>query len=288
MSARTHWPLRAFHARRRLLRLLLCVLPALIAGCGDIFGIPPAPLFSAPLAIEGEPVGSAIIDTGGDYELMLRESFGLKIVDTAEVLAFGGVEVVGITEAFTYSIGSVDEKTPGALVGVSVCNCNGLGYHFFRKTGTVVGLDFANQQAVLAPVVPAGGVTIPFALPPASLDEFDSAFVDVVIASGHNARRVVALFDSGSNTSVLRRGVLAAESRITPDRLNVTITEPRLGTVAAQLGLFDTPGLPDLIVGTDIMRVWSDRWYFFFSSSGGTLTVFPRAEDETAPVNDAR
>lgn len=265
-----------------------CVWLTLISGCGDIFGPVPAPLFSAPLTIEGESVGTAIIDTGGDYELMLRESFGLKIVDTAEILAFGGKELVGITEGFSYTAGGWEEETTGALVGVSVCDCNGLGYHFFRKTGTVLGLDFAQRRAMLSPVAPIGGATIPFMFPPASLGAFESAFVDVVVTSGEDSKRIVALFDSGSNTSVMRRDVVGKPSRQTPDWLGVTITEPSLGTVAATIRLFDTPDLPDLIIGTDIMRVWSDRWYFFFSESGGTLTVFPRREDEITPTDAAK
>ncbi len=266
----------------------LCFWLTLLAGCGDIFGPVPAPLFSAHLTIEGESVGSAIIDTGGDYELMLRESFGLEIVDTAEVLAFGGKELVGITEGFTYTAGGWEEATDGALVGVSACDCNGLGFHFFRKTGTVLGLDFTQRRAKLSPVAPIGGVTIPFMFPPASLGAFESAFVEVVVTSGEDSKRIVALFDSGSNTSVMRRGVVGTPSRLTPDWLSVTITEPQLGTVAATVGLFDTPDLPDLIIGTDIMRVWSDRWYFFFSESGGTLTVFPREEDEITQTDAAK
>jgi len=49
--------------------------------------------------------------------------------------------------------------------------------------------------------------------------------------------------------------------------------------VAAQITLFDTAGLPDLIIGTDIMGAWSDRWYFTFAPRGGHVTVFPFHEE---------
>ena len=40
--------------------------------------------------------------------------------------------------------------------------------------------------------------------------------------------------------------------------------------------------LPDLIIGTDVMRAWGDRWYFSFAPEGGTVTVVPH-DDSSAP-----
>ena len=262
---------------------VLCLWPALAAGCGEIPVARPAPLFNVPLSIEGEPVGSAIIDTGGGYELLLRDSFGLQVVDTVEVLAFGGQEVVGITEGFQYTAGGWDSTADAALVGLSVCDCNGLGFHFFRKTGAVLGLDFANPRAMFLPVAPAGGVTIPFQPPPWFLTDFDSAFVQVEIAAGGESRRVLGLLDTGTNASVMRRGLVETSPSLIADRLDVTITAELLGTVAVQVGLFETAGLPDVILGTDVMRTWSDRWYFFFAKQRGTVTAFPRVEGDAAP-----
>lgn len=264
---------------------VLCLWTALAAGCGDIPATRPAPLFNVPLSIEGEPVGSAIIDTGGGYELLLRDSFGLQVVDTVEVLAFGGKEAVGVTEGFQYTAGGWDSTTDAALVGLSVCDCNGLGFHFFRKTGAVLGLDFANPRAMFLPVAPAGGVTIPFQPPPSSLTGFDSAFVQIEIASQGDSRTVLGLLDTGTNASVMRRGLVGTPSSLTPDRLDVTVTVESLGTVAVQVGLFETAGLPDVILGTDVMRTWSDRWYFFFAKERGTVTAFPRVEGDTAPAD---
>jgi hypothetical protein len=61
--------------RGAMLTIPLAAACAIAAGCGGVFA--PAPLFTTPLSIEGEDVGPAIIDTGGDYEVILRETFGL-------------------------------------------------------------------------------------------------------------------------------------------------------------------------------------------------------------------
>ncbi len=284
----------------------------LTSGCGDVFSPSPAPLFSVPLTIEGEPIGPAVIDTGGSYEVMLRDSFGLLIVDRMEVLAFAGKEFVDVTEGFHYTAGGLEADAEAALVGVSVCDCNGLGFMFFRNTGVVLGLDYANQRATFLPAVPENGVTIRFEPPPSFLPGFDSAFVEVEVASDDSARTVLALIDTGTNASVIRRGLIDARGAagcvqpvpfrgtggsgacitdgnpLSRNRLRVTVTREDLGTVDASLGLFDTPGLPDMIIGTDIMRAWSDRWYFSFTPQGGTVTAFPHvdaavAETEAGP-----
>lgn len=281
-SVRYAWKLAV--TRRAQIIGIVSAWPAFAAGCGDVPVTRLAPLFNVPLSIEGEPVGSAIIDTGGGYELLLRDSFGLQVVDTVEVLAFGGKEAVGVTEGFQYTAGGWDSTTDAALVGLSVCDCNGLGFHFFRKTGAVLGLDFANPRAMFLPVAPTGGVTIPFHPPPSFLTGFDSAFVQIEIASEGDSRTVLGLLDTGTNASVMRRGLVGTPSSLTPDRLDVTVTAESLGTVAVQVGLFETAGLPDVILGTDVMRSWSDRWYFFFAKERGTVTAFPRVEGDAAPA----
>ena len=83
-----------------------------LSGCGasiDAF-LPalrttPAPLFEVPLVVEGIDVGPAIVDTGGGYEVMLKDPFGLDVVDLIDVLAFGGREEVGLTGPFSYEVG---------------------------------------------------------------------------------------------------------------------------------------------------------------------------------------
>ncbi len=280
----------------------LSALLGLTSGCGDLFLAGPAPLFSAPLTIEGEPIGPAVIDTGGGYEIMLRDSFGLEVVDRTEVLAFAGHEFVDVTEGFHYTVGGVEADADAALVGVSVCDCNGLGFMFFRKTGTVLGLDYASQLATFLPSVPENGVTIRFEPPPPFLSDFQSAFVEVEVASGGSAQTVLALLDTGTNASLIRRGLITTRGGagcfqpwpfrsiggsgpcgnpgdpLSSSLLHVTVARDDLGTVDARLGLFDTPGLPDMIIGTDIMRAWSDRWYFSFTPRGGTVTAFPHVD----------
>ena len=253
-----------------------CTVAILFGGCGDVLAPRPAPLFTVPLAINDTDVGEAIIDTGGGYEVILRETFGLRIVGEVEILAFGGFETVAMTEGFGYSVGGWNAEADTALVGLSVCDCNGVGFDFFRKTGVVLGVDFATHTATFGPVGPIGGVVLPFAPPPPMLANFDSAFIEVDILSGGGRTTVLGLLDTGTNASVMRRSLAAGATPVSRDRANVLVDHPELGTVAASVLLFDTPGLPDIILGTDIMRAWSDEWYFFFAERGGTVTTFPR------------
>lgn len=268
--------------QRLSLGAALCVCTVSMIGCGDVFAPRPAPLFSAPLIIDGEPVGEAIVDTGGGYELMLRDAYGLELVATTEVLAFGGMEVVGVTEGFSYSVGGWEASADAALVGLSVCDCNGLGFLFFRKTGAILEMDFPQGRADIVASTPEGGVAIHFELPPPQLQGFDSAFVEVEVSSGGETVTLLGLFDSGTNASVIRRGLVGETSALSPNRMDITITEAHLGTVAANVALYDTPGLPDIILGTDVMRAWSDRWYFEYAPKGGVITVFPRYDIEAA------
>ena len=248
-------------------------------GCGAVLPPSPAPLFTVPLSVEGESVGTAVIDTGGGYELILRDSFGLSLVDTVEVLAFGGKEMVAVTEPFTYSVGGTEATADFALVGLSVCDCNGVGFHFFRKTGTVLALDFPAGRADFTSVAPEGGVSLAFEPSPPELVDFDSAFIEVEVQFGERSQTVLGLLDTGTTASVMRRELFGAGVSAASDRLNIRIGRGELGTVAAQISLFDTAGLPDLIIGADIMRAWSDRWFFTFAPRGGHVTVLPFPEE---------
>jgi len=232
--------------------------------------------------VEGAPVGHAVIDTGGGYEILLREAFGLSLVDTVEVLAFGGKETVALTEPFIYSVSGMEATADFALVGLSVCDCNGVGFRFFRKTGTVLALDFPAGRADFASAAPQGGVSLAFEPPPPNLLDFDSAFIVVEVQSGERSQSVLGLLDTGTNASVMRRDLFVDGASAASDRLNVRIGRGELGVVAAQVSLFDTAGLPDLIIGTDIMRAWSDRWFFTFAPRGGHVTVFPFREEPNA------
>ena len=55
-------------------------------------------------------------------------------------------------------------------------------------------------------------------------------------------------------------------------------------SVSLSVRLSDNNNLPDMILGTDIMRKWADRWYFSFRSHGGSVTVV-RDGDATSPVS---
>jgi len=243
--------------------------------CGSVLPSSPAPLFTVPLSVEGSSVGNAVIDTGGGYEILLHEAFGLNLVGTVEVLAFGGKEMVEVTEPFTYSVGGTEATADFALVGLSVCDCNGVGFRFFRKTGTVLAIDFAADRADFAFMASDGGVSLAFEPPPPELPDFDSAFIEVEVQFGEHSRTLLGLLDTGTNASVMRRGLFEDGDSTAGDHLNVRIGHEELGLVAAQVTLFDTAGLPDLIIGTDIMRAWSDRWFFTFALRGGHVTAFP-------------
>lgn len=268
--------------------IVLCVAAGLVGGCGDLFG-GFTPLLTAPLVVNGEPVDPAIVDTGGGYELMLRERFGLDIVDTIEVLAFGGRELVGLAQGFPYEVGGVGATADVALVGISACDCNGVGFFFFRKTGVTLEMDFSRRSVTFVTETPTGGVALPFEPPPPWMQNFDSAFITVEVTTDGASREVLGLLDTGTNSTVLRRDLIGGANRLFPNRLSVTLRHEALGVVEARVTLFDTPGLPDLIIGVDVMRAWADRWYFRFHPRGGTVTVFPHEQPfETGVVAAVR
>ncbi len=267
-----------------------CTAVLWLCGCGAVVPSAPrplGPLFLVPLSIEGAEVGGAIVDTGGGYEVLLREPFGLDIVDSADVLAFGGFESVEVTEGFTYTAGGVGTEAASAIVDSSICACNGLGFHFLRKTGLVLGLDFAEPTVLFLRQLPPDGLLIPFEPGPDGLSHFDTAFIKVEVSVGGTNRSVVALLDSGATATVMRRGFVGTASALTPDRLDVTLSQRLLGSVRAGVSLFDTPGLPDLIIGTDVMREWGDQWYFYYSRTGGVVSIIPDADVGSATIANA-
>lgn len=225
------------------------------------------------------------MDTGGGYELLLRESFGLEIQEQVEVLAFGGVETVSVVSGFEYSIGGITRTAIGALVGISTCDCNGIGYRFLRNADLVLAIDFMRLQADLIPAAPSGRVELPFESPPDQLPSFDSSFITVEVRSGVRSLLLKGLLDTGTNSTFMRRGLFPpAEGTLLRDRLDVLIDRPELGTVAANVGTYTTEGLPDIILGTDVMRAWADRWYFTFEEQGGVITVVPDGTEWDPPA----
>jgi hypothetical protein len=260
----------------------LCVL---CGACGDVFPPVPAPLFTIGLEINGKQVDSAILDTGGGYELMLQKSIGLPVFDEVEVLAFDGPEMVGVAEGFSYTIDGTSFTAQAAIVGISICDCNGVGYLFLRKAGQTLAVDFDANEAFLLDDAPSVGVQIDFGEPPDTLPHFDSAFLTVEVSVGSKTLVLNGLLDTGTNGTVMRRGLFDAPTRpLQPDRLDITIGRDELGVVAANVRLFDTPGLPDIILGTDVMRAWSDRWFFTYAPRGGTVTVEPRTANAVEDI----
>jgi len=269
---------------RRKLRILS--LGLLLSGCDAYVFYETAPRFTVPLFVEGVEVGPAIIDTGGGYELILREPFGLEVVGSTDVLAFGGLESVPVTAPFSYDVAGRALTANYALAGVSVCDCNGLGFEFFRKTGLTLRIDFDSLAATFIEGIPfGGGAEIPFEPPPHWLAPFDTSFIEVEVTSSEQSRMVIALLDTGTNATVMRRSLFDDASRFGGNRANVHVAHPRLGTLAVSAGLFDTEGLPDLILGTDAMRAWAEVWYFSYHPVGGRIVAdIAAAENDSLPA----
>ena len=74
----------------------------------------------------------------------------------------------------------------------------------------------------------------------------------------------------------LGRSLLIGAGTQGVDRVDLTIIHPQLGLVTASAQLFDTAGLPDLILGTDVMRDWADRWFFRFDEEGGAVVAISK------------
>jgi hypothetical protein len=270
-------------------RVAAVALAVLAAALGCNAYLPPVQeeLFSLPLVVNGVDVGHALIDTGGGYEVLLRESFGLTLVDQARVIAFGGFETVGVTESFEFAVGGYQSMAGGALVGLSVCDCNGLGYHFFRRTGLTLAVDFPSRLAYFLPFRPDSDLTIPFREPPAHMPDFDGAFIQVEIEANGRKRTVLGLLDTGASITVMRRGLISGALPLAGVQ-EVFLTEPQLGKLQATVGLFDNDELPDIILGLDVMRVWADRWVFDFGRQGerGSISLFFRNDAPAPPPSN--
>lgn len=261
------------------------------AGCGSRIVGDSGRLFTVPLEVEGIPAGLAILDTGGAYELLLRRDFGLPVIGEVEILTFAGRERVQLTSGFNYSAGGIKTVSDGAIVGLSICDCNGLGFKFFRKTGVVLGLDFPSAAAAFFLSVPESGVVLPFESPPPQLERFDSAFVNVRVRFGERDVAALGLLDTGAAATLIRRDVLGISNLSAENRVSVVVAQERLGAASAQATTFESQELPDLIIGIDLMRAWGDRWYFAFADSGGEVVVLPRddqVDSSTADLPAAR
>lgn len=262
------------------MRMAVAVGAALMwaGGCGSFTNTAPGPLFAVPLLVEDGDVGPALLDTGGGFEVMLRQSFGLDIVGSAEVLAFGGFETVELTSGFRYNAGGVETIADTAIVGVSSCDCNAVGFRFLRKTQSVLMIDFDLMQAGIVAFMPEHDVAIAFEGPPDHLAEFDTSFLTVDVTIDGKVQSIKALLDTGANTTVMRRSLAGVTSAFNPDRAEAQISHPVFGKVATTVVLFDTPRLPDMIIGTDVMDNWADVWYFEYGYLGGQIgVVFDRS-----------
>ncbi|UCE59238.1 MAG: hypothetical protein JSU63_17560 [Phycisphaerales bacterium] len=253
-------------------------------GCGNTFPDYSAQLFAVPLAIEDEPIGSAVVDTGGGYEIMLSDSFGLDVVDSAEVVAFGGRRLVDVTEGFTYTAGGVDTSTHAAIVGDSITNHNAIGFHFFRKTGIVLGIDFADPTVVFLSRAPSEGITVDFDPLPAHLATFDTSFIEVEILENGRSHAILALLDTGASATMLRRSFVSSPISRLLDRIPINVTHRKLGSVSIDAALFEDAHLPDMILGTDIMKVWGESWYFSYESRAGSVTVI--RDDDSSDASE--
>ena len=78
--------------RRRFFQCIVALTPGLLIGCVQVLPPEPAVLFTVPLSIDGKSVDAAIVDTGGEYDIILRQTYGLPVVGQAQVLVFNGPE----------------------------------------------------------------------------------------------------------------------------------------------------------------------------------------------------
>lgn len=264
-----------------------CALWCLVAGhaCGPVPANAPPGLFTVPLKVEGQSVGPAILDTGGGFEVMLREPYGLEVVEEIEVLAFAGTRNVELTEPFDYVAGGIGAQADGAIIGGPICDCNGLGFQFFRKTGLTLALDFAGLQAAFVAEPTSIEPVLEFVPPPDGLFDFEAPFVEVSIATGDDSIQVLGLLDTGAQQTVMKRGLIGSGDALSADRQRVLVTQDQLGTISASVALFDGDELPDIILGLDFMRVWGRQWYFTFAPEGGTIAVVAAREAEE-PADD--
>ncbi len=258
----------------------ICVVFSLQNGCGVELRDPSEFRFLAPLIIEKEEVASAIIDTGGGYEILLRHTYDLPVLDEVDVITFRGQERVEVVGPFNYATGAIGAVANGAIVGISTCDCNGLGFEFFRKTGLVLALDFDTRQAAFLDDAPSVGVSIPFTNTPEALVGFDAAFLRVVVDINGRAIPATALVDTGATRTIIQSAFVENFVNQQSSAIEVTISQSQLGGVKLTANLFDNEALPDIIIGLDVMSVWGGQWYFDFNGEGGRFTVLPRTENQ--------
>lgn len=256
------------------------LLGALLPGCNQEAPSGWPDYLRVPLEISGQAVEPALVDTGGGYELLLREPYGLSLVGTGQIIAFTGAQVVGVTKPFAYTVGGVDAVADFALVGSSICDCNGLGFEFFRRTGTILEVDFPAQRVALHASFTPEGVTIPFTEQPVGLTNFDGALVELEVTAAGETLSIIGVLDTGAPNSVLREDAFPHALSGLTGRLTADLRHNQLGTVRVSLPLFDNHQLPELIVGLDVMQIWADVWYFRFDQVGGSVTVIFHREGQ--------
>jgi len=267
----------------RLRGLAASVVTFLITGgCGSALAPAPAQrLFYLPLVVNGVDLGSAFIDTGGEFEVLLEDPLDLEYRAEVDILAFAGREKVSVTEPFIYSVGDLTLYSEGAIVGIAACKCNGIGLGFLHKVDRVLALNFHTREATLLPDAPTSALQIPVSTPDGRLGLFQGVFIDVQVGSGDSARLVHGLLDTGATHTVMRRGIAGGGTLLQPDLEQVTLENIYLGKARFTVGLFDTEGLPDLIIGTDLMGAWAKQWYMSFDGASRSLWV-----EDTLPPRD--
>lgn len=268
---------------RRLRMKALIGLLLLAGGCGTVVAPPRPALFYVPLSVEDRSVDPAFLDTGGEFEVLLKEPYGLPIQGEISVLAYTGRERVLVTGPFSYSVGDTRFQSDGAIIGLSVCDCNGVGLGFLRKAGALLSLDFTSRTVNLVTDRPIEASYIPSSRPIGPLSGFGGLFLEVEVSSETAATRLHALLDTGATRTVIRRDVAAVLRPVTSENVSLRIGNPYLGTAEVVAGLFYTPGLPDLIIGIDLMGAWSDRWYMDFGGDEPSAWVVHAFSDPASP-----
>jgi hypothetical protein len=255
---------------RRLVALLV-----LLAGCNQTVS-PRGQQFTLPLAIEGRTDGHALVDTGAEGELILAQAYGLDVIGSVPVILFSGATQAPVTEPFAYTLAGVTMSSPGAIIRESNCACDAVGTAFFRRSGLCVRLDYRRGTAVLVDEIPRGGIEVPLTPSVGGAGAFDSARVTIRINETSFAD---AILDTGANVTAMRRSLVPTNAA---DGRYLLLSHHLLGSISVpqeRVLMYDTPGLPDLIIGTDVMPAWGNVWYFTFGVSGGRAAAFRDSAD---------
>ncbi|HEY3243326.1 MAG TPA: hypothetical protein VGM03_08245 [Phycisphaerae bacterium] len=261
------------------------ILLLVLAGCNQTVA-PRGPQFNLPLTIEGRSAGNALVDTGAEGELILADSYGLPVVGSVPIILFSGAMEAGLTAPFTYTVAGVQLRTSGAIVRDSNCACDALGTGFFRRAGTCVRLDYRDGSAALVDRIPDGGIEVPLAPSLNNSGPFTSAHIPVQI---NELTFADAILDTGANVTAVRALLMPPGSADTYLRLSHYVLGA-LSVPQARVLTYETEGLPDVIIGTDLMRAWGSVWYFSFSESGGRAATFrtsPTASDSALSGQNA-